>query len=66
MSSAKEMRKRTEEAALENIRTLIEYSADKGRSEVDVSEYDALLLTDEMKEKLNADGYKISGSVIRW
>lgn len=66
MATANEMRKKTEQGILENIHNLIEREAEKGRGNVDLSNYDGLYLTESMITELEAEGYEIKGQTISW
>ena len=66
MATAEEMRKKTEEGILKNIRDLIDDTAEKGFWEVDLADYDRLYLTESMKAELEKDGYNISNNKISW
>lgn len=66
MTSAKEMREKSERGALERVKSIMEKAADRGESSISLSDYDDLWLTDDNTKELEGEGYKIQGDTISW
>lgn len=66
MTSAQKMKERADRGMLENIMSLIEAEADKGRHSVDLSDYEDLWLTEGIEEELQAKGFKVDRQEISW